>query len=173
MCNWLFTINIGYLRMASKVPTAIGQVIEGKNISVTICHECLDVSNYFYALSIHLYLFLWRLQKSLSHFLIFPYQCQMKSFLEWVDWHIVHVCTSVEVKAPTRMFTYICTYDIHIIYMHIYCGVWLLSAHLPVKHICLTKINNIITKFIKNVQVRLVNKLNGLEIKQTLKSIQN
>ena len=32
--------------MASKVPTAIGQVIEGKIISVTICHDCLDVSDY-------------------------------------------------------------------------------------------------------------------------------
>ena len=45
--------------MASKVPTAIGQVIEGKNISVTICHECLDVSNYFYALSIRTSLFVF------------------------------------------------------------------------------------------------------------------
>ena len=33
--------------MALKVPTAIGQVIEGKNVSVTICHECHDVSNNF------------------------------------------------------------------------------------------------------------------------------
>ena len=32
--------------MASKVPTAIDQVIEGKIISVTICHDCLDVSDY-------------------------------------------------------------------------------------------------------------------------------
>ena len=32
--------------MSSKVPTAIGQVIEGKNVSVTICHECHDVSNH-------------------------------------------------------------------------------------------------------------------------------
>ena len=35
---------VGYLRMASKVPTVIGQVIQGKVVSVTICHECLDVS---------------------------------------------------------------------------------------------------------------------------------
>ena len=44
---------------------------------------------------------------------------------------------------------------------------------MSVKHICLTKINNTFTAFIKTVQARLVNKLNGLEIKQTLKSIQN
>ena len=29
--------------MAEKVPTAIDQVIEGKQISVMICHECHDV----------------------------------------------------------------------------------------------------------------------------------
>ena len=29
--------------MITKLPTAIGQVIEGKQISVTICHECCDV----------------------------------------------------------------------------------------------------------------------------------
>ena len=34
-----------YLRMASKVQTAIGQIVEGKFISVTICHECYDVSD--------------------------------------------------------------------------------------------------------------------------------
>ena len=33
--------------MADKLPTAIGQVIEGKFISITICHECRDVSNHF------------------------------------------------------------------------------------------------------------------------------
>ena len=50
----LFTIYIyvitnaltGYLRMTSKIQTAIGQIIEGKIISVTICHECHDVSSY-------------------------------------------------------------------------------------------------------------------------------
>ena len=31
--------------MASRVPTVIGQVIEGKIVSVTICHECHDVSD--------------------------------------------------------------------------------------------------------------------------------
>ena len=31
--------------MASKVPTVIGQVVEGKVVSVTICHKCQDVSN--------------------------------------------------------------------------------------------------------------------------------
>ena len=30
--------------MAAKASTAIGEMIEGKIISVTICHECLDVS---------------------------------------------------------------------------------------------------------------------------------
>ena len=39
---------LGYLRMASKVPTVIGQVVEGKIVSVTICHECQDVSNQCY-----------------------------------------------------------------------------------------------------------------------------
>ena len=33
--------------MAGKVPTAIGQVIEGKIMSFRICHECHDVSNYY------------------------------------------------------------------------------------------------------------------------------
>ena len=33
--------------MTDKLPTAIGQVIEGKFISITICHECRDVSNHF------------------------------------------------------------------------------------------------------------------------------
>ena len=32
--------------MAEKLPTAIGQVIEGKFVSVTICHECHDVSDH-------------------------------------------------------------------------------------------------------------------------------
>ena len=31
--------------MATKVLTAIGKVIEGKTISVIICHECHEVSN--------------------------------------------------------------------------------------------------------------------------------
>ena len=39
---------VGYLRMASKVPTVIGQVIQGKVVSVTICHECLDVSEQYF-----------------------------------------------------------------------------------------------------------------------------
>lgn len=33
--------------MAEKLPTAIGQVIEGKFVSVTICHECHDVSDHY------------------------------------------------------------------------------------------------------------------------------
>lgn len=33
--------------MAAKVSTAISEVIEGKIISVTICHECLDVSYHY------------------------------------------------------------------------------------------------------------------------------
>ena len=32
--------------MVAKVQTAIGQVIEGKIISVTICHKCHNVSNF-------------------------------------------------------------------------------------------------------------------------------
>ena len=40
---------VGYLRMASKVPTVIGQVIQGKVVSVTICHECLDVSEQYFS----------------------------------------------------------------------------------------------------------------------------
>ena len=39
--------------MTSKIQTTIGQIIEGKIISVTICHECHDVSNQcFYVLCI-------------------------------------------------------------------------------------------------------------------------
>ena len=38
----------GYLRMAVKVLTAIGKVIEGKTISVTICHECHEVRNHYF-----------------------------------------------------------------------------------------------------------------------------
>ena len=38
-------VKTDYLRMAEKVPTAIGQVIEGKIMSFRICHECHDVSN--------------------------------------------------------------------------------------------------------------------------------
>ena len=40
--------------MASKVSTAIGQVIEGKIISVTICHECLDVSDHYFNIDTYL-----------------------------------------------------------------------------------------------------------------------
>ena len=46
MCVIELVIFIGYLRMAEKLPTAIGQVIEGKFVSVTICHECHDVSDH-------------------------------------------------------------------------------------------------------------------------------
>ena len=41
---------LGYLRMASKVPNIISQVIQGKVVSVTICHECLDVSEQCFSL---------------------------------------------------------------------------------------------------------------------------
>ena len=34
--------------MADKLPTAIGQVIEGKFVSITICHECRDVSDHYF-----------------------------------------------------------------------------------------------------------------------------
>ena len=39
-----FNIETGYLRMATKLLTAIGEAIEGKTISVTICHDCHEVS---------------------------------------------------------------------------------------------------------------------------------
>ena len=42
--------------MAMKVLTAIGKVIEGKTISVTICHECHEVSNHYFC-SIRSYVF--------------------------------------------------------------------------------------------------------------------
>ena len=34
--------------MAEKVPTAIDEVIEGKQISVMICHECHDVCSFMF-----------------------------------------------------------------------------------------------------------------------------
>lgn len=37
---------LGYLQMALKVQTVIGQIVEGNIVSVTICHECLDVRKY-------------------------------------------------------------------------------------------------------------------------------
>ena len=34
--------------MATKILTAISKAIEGKTISVTICHECHEVSNRYF-----------------------------------------------------------------------------------------------------------------------------
>ena len=75
---------LGYLRMATKVPTIIGQVIQGKVVSVTICHECLDVRDQCFSLYVVLTIcckYICRSQKMKSPILISPYQCLMKPCL--------------------------------------------------------------------------------------------
>ena len=83
--NYICIQMLGYLRMATKVSTIIAQVIQGKVVSVTICHECLDVRDQCFSLCIVLTIcctYIRRSQKMKSLILISPYQCLMKLCLQ-------------------------------------------------------------------------------------------